>query len=81
MPQINLNSTPELARDLKRLMRERGFRTKSEAIRAAVREAVTRLEREPRSGFSFRSLIGAANLVPANPHPRFQSDGDLWKEG
>ncbi len=40
MTQINLHVTPEFEADLARLMKDRGLRSKSEAIRLAVREAV-----------------------------------------
>jgi hypothetical protein len=39
MAQINLHTTPEFEENLAKLMRERGIRSKSEAIRIAVREA------------------------------------------
>jgi len=39
MAQINLHTTPEFEDDLAKLMRGRGIRSKSEAIRTAVHEA------------------------------------------
>ena len=39
MTQINLHVTPEFEADLEKLMKDRGLRSKSEAIRLAVHEA------------------------------------------
>lgn len=41
MTQINLHVTPKFEADLARLMKNRGIKNKSEAIRLAVREAAT----------------------------------------
>jgi hypothetical protein len=75
--QLNLNMTPELEEALKRFMRLRGIRTKSEALRVAVREGVERsIGAAPRA--SFASWLGAAARAPENPNPRFATDDDLW---
>lgn len=78
MAQINVHVTPEFEQALGRLVRLRGLRSKSEAIRSAVLEA---LEREiGRTGkVDFRDLLGAANAAPLNPNPRFRSDDELWE--
>ena len=77
MAQINLHVTEEFAEALRRLMRARGFSTKSEAIRTAVREG---LEREERSHAStdFSTLIGIAKGRATGRKPRFRTDDDLW---
>lgn len=77
MAQMNLHITPEFERALRRFMRVRGLTNKSEAIRAAVREAA---ERDGRAGRAdFRSWVGAGCAAPLNPRPRFTSDDDLWR--
>ena len=78
MAQFNLNMTPEFEKVLEQLMRIRGFRTKSEAVRTAVQEALERERRKVQS-VDYQSWVGLACRVPENPHPRFQSDNDLWK--
>jgi Arc/MetJ-type ribon-helix-helix transcriptional regulator len=73
-----MHVSDEFDASLRELMRGRGFSSKSEAIRAAVAEAVTRL-RAGRKATDFRQLIGAALAAPTNPAPRFQNDDDLWE--
>jgi len=80
MSQINLHVKPEFERDLTRFMRLRGLRTKSEAIRLAVREGLERARATP-AGKSFSSWAGAGLAVALNPAPRFESDDDLWRGG
>jgi Arc/MetJ-type ribon-helix-helix transcriptional regulator len=77
MAQINVHVTPEFEQALGRLVRLRGLRSKSEAIRSAVLEA---LEREVGRGekTDFRAWLGAACAVPLNPSPRFRSEDALW---
>ena len=75
MSQLNLHVTREFERDLGRFMRLRGMRTKSEAIRLAVREGLERARRAPSKGFS--GWAGAGLTVEPNPDPRFPSDDDL----
>lgn len=77
MAQLNLHLTPEFERTLKRFMRLRGLRNKSEAIRTAVREAAER-DRHAAPA-DFRAWLGAGRGAPLNPHPRFVTDDDLWQ--
>jgi len=74
MKQLNLNVTPEFARDLRAFMKERKIKRKSDAIRLAVRELAER----SRKNFDFRSWIGLALSDHPNPNPRFKSEDDLW---
>lgn len=76
--QLNINMTPELEADLKRLMRARGFKTKTEAVRIAVREALARSRGA--STVDFASWIGLGNGAPPNQRPRFPSDDALWSD-
>ena len=52
MAQINLHVTPEFEEALETLMRARGLRSKSEAIRDAVREAAAQYRVAPARDFS-----------------------------
>jgi hypothetical protein len=78
MSQINLHAKPEFERDLARFMRLRGLRTKSEAIRLAVREGLERAQAAP-ARKSFTAWAGAGLAAAPNPEPRFRSDDDLWR--
>lgn len=78
MSQINLHVKPDFERDLERFMRIRGIRTKSEAIRIAVREGLERARAVPRAK-GFTKLAGAGLAAATNPDPRFKTDDDLWR--
>ena len=80
MSQITLHVKPDFERDLDQFMRLKGIRTKSEAIRLAVREGLERARATP-STQSFGSWAGAGLAVTPNPQPRFGSDDDLWRSG
>ena len=77
MPQFNMHLTPEFQKSLADYMRLRHLKTKSEAIRQAVRDALER-ERSRARAADFKTWLGLANRAPGNPHPRFASDDDLW---
>ncbi len=47
MSQINLHVSPQFAADLEALMKARGLKSKSEAIRVAVHELAARAEPRP----------------------------------
>jgi Arc/MetJ-type ribon-helix-helix transcriptional regulator len=76
MKQLNVNITPEFERDLRRVMKVKGLKTKSDAVRQAVREAAERAH--PTKKYDFRSLIGIALGGKENPNPRFKTEDDLW---
>ncbi len=77
MPQLNIHLTPEFEKALTEYMRLRRVRTKSDAVRLAVLEAVDRERREqPTPRFS--QWLGLGRQAPENPNPRFHSDEDLW---
>ncbi|MEK6608860.1 MAG: hypothetical protein AABZ30_14465 [Myxococcota bacterium] len=78
MSQINLNADPKFLRDLARLMKAKGIRHKSEAIRLAVGEAARRLERRPDPS-TIDGLLGLGTSAPLNPNPKFRSRRDLWE--
>ena len=78
MGQININVTPEFDAALARMMRARGIRNKSEAIRTAVTEAAERSGgMEPVEDFT--SWIGLALEGTLNRKPRFRTHDDLWR--
>jgi Arc/MetJ-type ribon-helix-helix transcriptional regulator len=52
MAQINLHVSADFEASLEALMRGRGLRSKSEAIRLAVQEAAARYQAPPRRDFS-----------------------------
>ena len=72
MKRLSLTLTPQFENDLKRFMKDRGIKNKSEALRIAVREVCPKTD--------FRALIGIATKGPMNPNPRFKTEDDLWKE-
>ncbi|HEX4965776.1 MAG TPA: hypothetical protein VF173_33510 [Thermoanaerobaculia bacterium] len=77
MPQLNIHLTPEFEEALSEYMKLRRVRTKSDAVRLAVREAVER-EHRLRIVPDFSRWLGMAKRAPENPTPRFRSDDDLW---
>lgn len=77
MEQLNVRVTPAFETALREFMRRRGLRSKSEAIRLAVAEALDRTADMPAP--DFRAWIGLARQAPLNPSPRFATDDDLWR--
>jgi len=77
MSQLNIHVTPAFARALKRLMRTRGIKNKSEAIRLAVDEALQRSARNP--PVDWKEQIGIANKFPDTPRDQWLSEDELWE--
>lgn len=77
MSQINIHVTSELEHTLAEFMRLRRIETKSDAIRAALQEALEREQRR-RETPDFSRWVGLGTQEPENPSPRFRSDDDLW---
>jgi hypothetical protein len=73
---MNLNVTPEFEQDLRLYMKRKRISKKSDALRLALREAVTRLGKG--SGTDFRTWLGAALKAPLNRKPKFGSEDELW---
>ena len=71
--RLHLNVTPEFERDLRRFMKLRGISRKSDAIRAALHEALT-LAGE----YDYRTWLGICLKPPLNPKPRFRTEDQLW---
>lgn len=78
MTQLNIQVSPEFEQNLQRYMKLKGIRTKSEALRTAVRESLNAIVREERKT-DFNAWLGAAKRVPQNPRPRFPTDDALWE--
>jgi hypothetical protein len=76
MSQLNIHITPVFEETLEKFMRIRKIRTRSDAIRIAVAEALERTLPSQKPDFS--SWLGCANTAPLNPAPRFGSEDDLW---
>ncbi len=79
MSQLNMHITQEFNKQLKKLMKLRGFKTKSEAIRHAVNESVKLALKKTRTT-DFTSWVGCGKKAPLNPKPHFRSDDDLWSD-
>ena len=77
MPQLNIHLTDEFSQQLEQFMRLRSLKTKSSAVREAVRSALKH-ELEQRERADFESWIGLATRSPINTKPQFNSDDDLW---
>lgn len=78
MAQLNIHMTPRFEEALRRFMRARGLKTKSEAVRVAVEEGLVQASR--RAGTAqFADWLGLGKRAPENPRSRFGSDDDLWR--
>ncbi|MEA2561081.1 MAG: hypothetical protein QOH06_2585 [Acidobacteriota bacterium] len=77
MPQLIIHLTPELEKALTDYMRLRRVKTKSDAVRLALLEAVDR-ERRGQPAPRFSQWLGLCRQAPESPNPRFHSDEDLW---
>lgn len=76
MGQINIILTPQFERDLQTLMKVRGIRTKSDAIRIAVQEIAKRGSVADTAQFG--ELLGAGLRAPMNAKSKFSSEDELW---
>jgi hypothetical protein len=77
MGQLNIHMTPAFEATLAKFIRARGIRTKSEAVRLALEEALAYTTRCARVA-DFAEWLGVATGEPRNPPPRFPADRDLW---
>ncbi len=77
MTQLNINMTPEFEALLKQYMEMNNIQHKSVAIRKAVEQAVNNPSDKKTA---FHELMGAAQKAPLNPHPKFNSDDDIWEK-
>ncbi len=77
MAQLNLNLTQGFLDQLQAFMTLRRIKTKSEAIRVAVEEAL-RYSSGRQDTFDFSAIKGAGKAFPRNKKPRFVSHDQLW---
>ena len=68
--------TPEFERDLRRYMRLRRISRKSDAIHAALREAVARCS--DTQDYDYRAWLGMGLGAPPNKRRRFFTEDELW---
>jgi hypothetical protein len=68
--------TGQLEFDLQTLMKVRGIRTKSDAMRIAVQETARRGSVGDTAQFG--ELAGAWLLAPLNAKPKFSFEDELW---
>lgn len=77
MSQLNIHITPAFEKALSQFMRIRHIKTKSEAIRIAIQECLSKMKSQSQQNYA--NWIGLAKKAPLNKKPRFKSDHDLWK--
>jgi len=79
MKQLNVQLDDRLVEGLQLLIKHRGLRGKSEAVRVAVREAVERLLNSRPPASALRESLGFALAVgKAKSRGRFKTEDDLW---
>jgi hypothetical protein len=76
MRQLNVNVTPELEADLRKLMKQRNLTRKSDAIRLAVHEAAAKGDAS--RDYDYRMWLGQGLRAPLRRKPRFRSEDELW---
>lgn len=79
MTQINLHVTAEFEKELEQLMKVKQLKTKTLAIRIAVKECLEHAIAAQKIPSDFSHWIGLGNQATMNEKPRFESDDDLWK--
>ncbi len=79
MAQLNLNMTEQFKKDLEKYMKKRGLKTKSDAIRAALREIVISISAVQETDFD--SWLGAGLKAETKTRRKFKTEDDLWKVG
>lgn len=77
MKQFNINVTKDFEKDLKLYMKLTKINIKVDALRHALRDAVTRLTQGGKTT-NFQTWIGAGLKAGLNNNPRFSCEDDLW---
>ncbi len=77
MSQLNINMSAQFEADLTSFMRLRGIRSKSEAVRVAIREGLERSSPPPAGG-SFRSWLGLAGPPDSQTPESPLTEDELW---
>jgi hypothetical protein len=70
--------TPDFEHDLQKFMKIRHIKTKSEAVRTALREGLEHSVLNIRTT-DFSNWLGLGKQAPVNKKTKFGSDDDLWK--
>jgi hypothetical protein len=78
MSQLNIQMSAAFEQKLKRYMRARGIKKKSDAMRQALDDAMKLPTKKP-TKTSFRDLLGSANKFPQRPRREWLSEDDLWE--
>jgi hypothetical protein len=76
MGQLNIHMSPAFEQKLKRYMKVRQIKTKSDAVRTAVDEALELAQKRPT--VNLRDLFGAARQLPQRPRKSWLKEDDLW---
>jgi hypothetical protein len=76
MHQLRIRMTPELDQALAEYMRLRCLKTRSDAVRLALQDALEHGHQQ-RTPPNFSKWLGLGNQGPENPNRRFRSDDDL----
>ena len=78
MSQLNIHMTPAFERALRQYMRARGIKTKSQAIRTAIEEALEQSKSKP--SIPWKQLLGSASHLTQTPRRQWLTDDDLWEK-
>lgn len=82
MSQLNIHVSASFEQKLKRYMRSRGIKKKSDAVQRALDEAMkltTKKQDKKPAKTSFQDLLGLANKYPQRPRREWLTDDDLWE--
>ena len=79
VPQLNINISDDFQQDLEAFMQARGIKTKSEAVKLAIKEAANLARRQQSS--DYQSWLGSGLKAELNEPLRLQTEDDLWKVG
>jgi len=79
LPQLNINISDDFQKDLEAFMQARGIKTKSEAIKLAIKEAANLARRQQTT--DYQSWLGSGLKADLNETRRFNTEDDLWKVG
>jgi hypothetical protein len=76
MGQLNIHMSPAFEQKLRRFMKVRQIKTKSDAVRTAVDEALQLAQKTPT--VNLRDLFGAGKQLPQRPRKSWLKEDDLW---
>jgi hypothetical protein len=77
MSQLNIHMSAAFEKKLKSYMRVRGIKTKSDAVRTAIDEALQLAQKTPT--VRLQDLYGAAKNLPQRPRRKWLTEDDLWE--